>query len=60
RASPARTRQTLHRPTGKLRNGSRRDKVGSTTKRVMAAAVAAAMMWRLQAVRSRRGGSVPG
>ncbi len=60
RASPARTRQTLHRPTGKLRNGSRRDNPGSTTKRVMAAAVAAAMMWRLQAVRSRRGGSVPG
>ncbi len=26
RASPARTRQTLRRPTGKLRNGSRRDK----------------------------------
>ncbi|WCG84968.1 hypothetical protein [Pectobacterium sp. A5351] len=49
RASPARTRQTLRRPTGKLRNVSRRANPGSTTKRVMAAADAAAMMWQLQA-----------
>ena len=35
-------------------------KPGSATKRVMAAACPAAMMWRLQAIKSLRGGSVSG
>ncbi|QHQ17999.1 hypothetical protein GMW39_20725 [Pectobacterium parmentieri] len=55
---PARTRQTLHRPTASCGTARAALKPGSATKRVMAAAAAAAMMWRRQTGTSQRGGSV--